>query len=250
MSNGFLERWSRRKIEAKERPEAEPASDKAADGHVDDAVEGADATDEAAPVAPDDPETLSDEEIAALPSIESFTAATDLAPFLRRGVPMALRNAAMRRMWLLDPVISAHRDVAVDYAWDWNIPGGVPGNSGRITSEATRRMLDALSPPNPEQPEEVSEVGSEHGPTKRKAPDKTSDEATETSDEATEEPAGDSPPATPSDEPSTSEASGPESPASDTTSTSATAPVNAPRGASETPDAEPVRRRHGGARPA
>jgi hypothetical protein len=43
-------------------------------------------------------------------------------------VPQILRNAAMRRMWVLDPAIRDYVDPALDYAYDWNIPGGVPGN--------------------------------------------------------------------------------------------------------------------------
>jgi len=67
-------------------------------------------------------------DLTALPSIESLTAESDIADFLRKGVPLVLRNAALRRIWTLDPVI---RDFIgpVDYGWDFNAPGGVPGFS-------------------------------------------------------------------------------------------------------------------------
>ena len=86
------------------------------------------------------------EELAALPPVSELTAASDLRPFLRIGVPAALKNAAMRRMWLLNPVIRDHADCAVDYAWDWNTPGGVPGSGGRLSAESTRRLMQAFSP--------------------------------------------------------------------------------------------------------
>lgn len=145
MSDGFLGRWSRRKIEAKERTEKDLREEERPDASARETAPDAEA--EAVAATPvDEPETLSEEELAALPPLESFTIDTDITPFLRRGVPKALKNAAMRKMWLLDPAIRNYRDVALDYAYDWNTPGGVPGNSGSITSEAARKMLEALLP--------------------------------------------------------------------------------------------------------
>ena len=144
--DGFLERWSRRKLAKSDEPGPEPER----------------APEEAAPVAEQPPEeTLDEAELARLPSLESFTLKTDLAPFLRKGVPHALRNAAMRKMWMLDPAIRDHKDLAVDYAWDWNTPGGVPGNSGTISRESLARMLEGLNP-KPKEPESARpETGDE-----------------------------------------------------------------------------------------
>ena len=112
MSGDFLSRWSRRKIEVK-RAEESPAAPEAP----------ATPAGEAAPV----PEELSAEELAALPPVESLTADSDIAAFLREDVPQALRNAALRRAWALDPEIRDYVGDARDYAYDWNVPGGVPG---------------------------------------------------------------------------------------------------------------------------
>ena len=130
--DGFLERWSRRKLAGTEERGPEP--------------------DQAPGDAAPDEETLDEAELARLPPLESFTLDTDLAPFLRKGVPHALRNAAMRKMWMLDPAIRDHKDLAVDYAWDWNVPGGVPGNSGTISRDSLARMLESLNP-TPKEPE-------------------------------------------------------------------------------------------------
>lgn len=182
MSDGFLGRWSRRKIEAKERTEKDRPEEERPDASAAETAPDAEAQAAAATPA-DEPETLSEEELAALPPLESFTIDTDITPFLRRGVPKALKNAAMRKMWLLDPAIRNYRDVALDYAYDWNTPGGVPGNSGAITSEAARKMLEALLPQEKPQPPAESPTESPaaespdreeavaEGPTAEAAPD-------------------------------------------------------------------------------
>lgn len=135
---GFLGGWSRRKLAAKRR---RPAVDEAP---------APDIEEQAPPDAIDgDPEAMEPEAdadyVAALPPIEDITSHTDIVPFLRRGVPAALKNAAMRRMWLANPAIRDHVDPALDYAWDWNAPGGVPGGGGKLTVEGVSRMVRNLS---------------------------------------------------------------------------------------------------------
>jgi hypothetical protein len=131
---GFLGRWSRLK-----RAEAKPAP-------ASDPVPVEDPPPELSPPAPE-PETLSEEELAALPRIEDLAEGSDIRAFLRAGVPRQLRNAALRRMWMLTPAIRDHRDPAVDYAWDWNTPGGVPGDGAAPSAERAAEMLrDLLAP--------------------------------------------------------------------------------------------------------
>lgn len=134
MSGGFLERWSRRKGED---GQSEPVPDKASS-----ALPAPDA-------APEAPPPITDEELAALPRIEDLTPESSLAPFLRVGVPSGIRNAAMRKMWLLTPAIRDHKDCAVDYHWDWNTPGGVPGSGGPLEPGAVQKMLKGLAEPRP-----------------------------------------------------------------------------------------------------
>src|SRR5205807_6600135 len=106
---GFLARWSQRKHEAK-RDGAAPAAESAVP---------------AEPVAEAEPEF----DLSSLPKLEEMTATTDITGFLRKGVPEHLRNAALRKSWALDPAIRNYVNPALDYAYDWNTPGGVPGNS-------------------------------------------------------------------------------------------------------------------------
>jgi hypothetical protein len=143
MSGGFLERWSRRKADEGKADEGQrpPEPDSVA------AATPAAQTEPA--TTPDAPPLLSDEELAALPRIEDLTSESSLAPFLRAGVPAPLKNAAMRKMWLMNPTIRDHKDCAVDYHWDWNTPGGVPGNGGRLEPGAVQKMLRGLTDPRP-----------------------------------------------------------------------------------------------------
>jgi hypothetical protein len=140
--DGFLGRWSRRKLEAL-RPD--PAREEEP-GPAQDPVAAPDA---AAPDASEQAGTAQEPEvdeayIAALPAVDEIGLHTDLKPFLRRGVPEALKNAALRRMWSVNPLIRDHADVAVDYHWDWNAPGGVPGGGGTLRPDRVAEMVRNL----------------------------------------------------------------------------------------------------------
>lgn len=106
---GFLARWSQRKHDAKRDSDA-PAAE--ADVPTD-------------PVAEAEPEF----DLSSLPKLGEMTATTDITGFLRKGVPEHLRNAALQKSWALDPAIRNYVNPALDYAYDWNTPGGVPGSS-------------------------------------------------------------------------------------------------------------------------
>jgi hypothetical protein len=163
---GFLARWSRRKRAA----EAPPA-------------EAPDAPEALAPLAPPPSACPIPNgpaiDLAALPKLEDLTIASDLGPFLRPGVPAALRDAALRRMWSLDPAI---RDFigCVEYQWDFNTPGGLPngfsntliGDAAKLLDQAIGRVVESVAPPEPEieaQPAEPPVVTIESTPTPRLA---------------------------------------------------------------------------------
>lgn len=111
----FLSRWSKRKQDAKQ-PEA--------DGGNEQPVQEADAS--SAPTVEGDANEQFD--LSSLPKLEEITETTDITGFMRKGVPESLRNAALRKSWALDPAIRNYVNPALDYAYDWNTPGGVPGN--------------------------------------------------------------------------------------------------------------------------
>jgi hypothetical protein len=162
---GFLSRWSRLKQARREAAEAEPppatpaAAPQPEPRREPEPAPHPDREPEPAPGA--DPEI----DLATLPRIEDLTATSDLAVFLRKGVPAVLRNAALRRVWSLDPGIRDFIGPA-DYAWDWNVPGGAPGYAETIAhgpdieALADRILGIGRPPPQPAGPEH----GAEHVP--------------------------------------------------------------------------------------
>lgn len=99
---GFANRWSRLKQEAKEQPE------------------------DAAPVAEPAPETetaddRTDEEVLeelGLPNPETLKPGDNFAAFMAKAVPARLRNRALRKLWISDPVL-ANLDELIDYGEDF-----------------------------------------------------------------------------------------------------------------------------------
>jgi hypothetical protein len=111
-NKSFLARWSQRKRDAQQPDREAPATEA-------DVPSG--------PAAESDPVPQYD--LSSLPILEDMTATTDITAFLRKGVPEHLRNAALRKSWALDPAVRNYVNPALDYAYDWNTPGGVPGSS-------------------------------------------------------------------------------------------------------------------------
>jgi hypothetical protein len=126
---GFLARWSQRKQEAKQ-PEPKP----------DEPV--ADAGPALEPVAESEAEPEFD--LSSLPKLEEMTGTTDITGFLRKGVPEQLRNAALRQSWALDPAIRNYVNPALEYAYDWNTPGGVPGSGELGAGMDIARMVSQI----------------------------------------------------------------------------------------------------------
>ena len=151
--SNFLSRWSRLKRQAEEkRAPPDSGSPASAEGELPPGSPGALIT---APALPE----LTPEELAALPRVEDLTPQTDLTPFMRAGVPTGLRNAALRRMWELDPAIRDRVGDALDYAYDWNVAGSVPGSGPLLPIDDVESMLQSIiSEPEPERVPETRTV--------------------------------------------------------------------------------------------
>jgi Protein of unknown function (DUF3306) len=122
---GFLTRWSRRKLRAALAPDVT-----------------APAPDAASATAPPDPVNPED-----LPALDSLGATSDFTPFLAPGVPAELTRGALRRAWATDPAIRDFVGLA-ENAWDFTAPEGVPG-FGALSAEEASRLLNQLMPPTP-----------------------------------------------------------------------------------------------------
>jgi hypothetical protein len=179
---GFLTRWSRRK---RAEPEVAPTETSPAAGEdvTGQAVAGQESVGQESVgqlPAVVEPEV----DLAALPSIDELDAGSDISAFLAKGVPQALRNAAMRRMWSLDETLR-HPDTLAEYAWNFNDPNSMIGFGeidesvdrvamlrqvmGEVPDpppvEAGQEALDAASPESMEiaanQPDSALENGAE-----------------------------------------------------------------------------------------
>lgn len=130
--DGFLSRWSRLKRDGPaEAPEAQRAAEATAPaptGTEHDLPEG---------------KTL-EELVAELPKVEDLVPGQSVSAFMQAWVPAPLRNAALQRMWLLDPAIRDYVNPALDYAYDYNTPGCAPGFGTMEASEEAVREVSEM----------------------------------------------------------------------------------------------------------
>ena len=101
--DGFLARWSRQKVETKEKP-----ADRQEAGGVAEAAPGQGEIDAAKQA----------EIVAELPDIESLDETSDFSVFMKEGVPQALRRRALRKLWRINPLF-ANLDGLNDYDDDF-----------------------------------------------------------------------------------------------------------------------------------
>ncbi len=119
--DGFLSRWSRRKLagmepaDAAEIPmEAETAVEEDAAFEISDVPAGAPAAEGAeAPGETDDREDPPRHRAEDI-DIDSLTKESDFTVFMEKGVPTAVRRQALRKLWTSDPVL-ANLDGLNDY---------------------------------------------------------------------------------------------------------------------------------------
>jgi hypothetical protein len=99
MKKGVLARWSRLKREQAERKDSPPLEEAAAGAPLPAASDaGADAQEEFNTVRLQD-----------LPDIETLTYESDFSAFMAKGVPKAIRNQALKKLWRSNPVLANSR---------------------------------------------------------------------------------------------------------------------------------------------
>ncbi len=128
---GFLRRWSRRKQSAATPQTPEAAPDAPPEGGTEQPA--------AATTPPAEEEAI---DPATLPPIDSLGADSDYTVFLKKGVPEALRIAALRKAWITDPLIRDFRHPA-EYAWDFTTP-----EFNLRPSDDVAKMLDQVFAPD------------------------------------------------------------------------------------------------------
>jgi hypothetical protein len=113
---GFASRWSRLKQDAKAGPE-----DAETQGVAEPDAGGGDAPAE---------DNRTDEEVLAeleLPDPDTLKSGDNFAAFMAKGVPARLRNRALRKLWISDPVL-ANLDELIDYGEDFTDAANVIEN--------------------------------------------------------------------------------------------------------------------------
>lgn len=135
---GFLARWSRKKLEPTD-VEA-PATPNSVDDAAAVQPKPTDERGESKAAQPAQTAPTPAFDIASLPSIESITQATDVRAFLAPGVPPELTRAALRRAWVADPAI---RDFVglQENDWVFNNPTGLPGFGELPPGTDIRKLL-------------------------------------------------------------------------------------------------------------
>ena len=131
-AKNFLRRWSKRKHAAEAGRSGGTARHHI---HTD--------TQAPSPTSPYDDSRQPPFDLASLPPIESITATSDISPFLAPGVPEHLTRAALRRLWVIDPMIRNFIGLA-ENQWDFTKPGGMPGFESLKFTAAVRSMVASL----------------------------------------------------------------------------------------------------------
>jgi Protein of unknown function (DUF3306) len=145
---GFLKRWSRRKVEARSSPtEPEPAREMER-GEVSEATAPRDAAASTEARVPDAADAAID--LEALPDIDTMTYESDFTPFMRKGVPPELRRRALQRLWRSNPTL-ANLDGLVDYGEDYTRIGTTK-QVVRTAYQVGRGMLERIAPKAPSEP--------------------------------------------------------------------------------------------------
>ena len=135
---GFVARWSRRKIEEKE-----PSKDTKSEVSK---------VEESAPLDADSTQDEGDEEktnVDDLPDVETLNESSDYTPFLKDGVPEKLKRLALRKLWKSNPIFG-FIDGLDDYDEDYSAIGMVaqeiftnykPGK-GMVDPDETEEEID------------------------------------------------------------------------------------------------------------
>ncbi|MEP0233346.1 DUF3306 domain-containing protein [Roseibium sp.] len=115
-SEGFLQRWSRRK--RGEAEDVETASNEVGEPAILDPQDGA-----TAPDMQEDPELVANREAAEAVDLDSLVYESDFTVFMKKGVPTELKNAALRKLWRSNPVLAVV-DGLNDYDEDFRVAEG------------------------------------------------------------------------------------------------------------------------------
>jgi hypothetical protein len=167
---GFFSRWSRRKREAEpEDDTSEPAETAEIADDLPAADLPGDDTDLEAAAEEEDPELEANRLAAEAVDIDALTYADDFKIFLKSGVPVALRQRALRKLWRSNPIL-ANVDGLNDYDEDftnpahkvykslWQVGKGFLNDAEIAAQKASGRISQAYETVAPDDEPEEDEV--------------------------------------------------------------------------------------------
>lgn len=149
--SSVFSRWSQRKRAVAAEAERDEVHDRAltrpdeGEGHIKTAPEQVDLTEE---------EVL---ERLGLPDPESLQQGDDFAAFLKDGVPEAIRNRALRRLWRSNPVL-ANLDGLIDHGEDYTDAAMVPETINTLYQVGKGMLRKVVQAPDAEGEAVVAEV--------------------------------------------------------------------------------------------
>ncbi len=125
IEDGFLSRWSRRKRHGEIVEEGEADSPETLDVHPEQIVSSGDSEDVdgnlVAEPTEEELEMQANLEAAEAINLETLEYESDFALFMKKGVPDALKNAAMQKLWRSNPMLAV-LDGLNDYDEDFGDP--------------------------------------------------------------------------------------------------------------------------------
>jgi Protein of unknown function (DUF3306) len=81
--------------------------------------------------------------LESLPPLSAITGDTDIRPFLQRGVPAELTQAALCRAWTSDPAIRDFIGIA-ESQWDFTAPETIPGFGPDLPAEDVAQLISQM----------------------------------------------------------------------------------------------------------
>jgi hypothetical protein len=178
----FLQRWARRKADA-----AKPAAEQAPSETPGPETPGVDTKTTQTASLPQTPEAqpadkrseTEEIDLSTLPDIESLDVDSDFSVFMQNGVPEALQQRALQKLWRLDPAFG-HIDGLLEYGEDFTGGGLVAEAVNTIYKVGKGMRTDEEEKAESEAAEDVAAAGAE---------DAAEDVAEAETDAATDRPA-------------------------------------------------------------
>lgn len=152
MSDHFFSRWSRRKQDAVKGVALDESAPKSRPADVqplsvtEDASLRTPSPQGSVAAVPASAEALTPQPLPTLDDVQALTPASDFKTFMQQGVPVQVRNAAVKKLFA-DPHFNVMDGLDI-YIGDYNIPDPLP--AGMLQQMASAQFMQLVSPETPQ----------------------------------------------------------------------------------------------------